>query len=307
MPGVPVPPGFIRPDPEPDPELPSLKKSLVVSLNDGNTRQFPTIGDYVSHLVDQGIVRDLEDLISNYSQLIGEIFFQWVSTGQLGCLFAAKLAKRPRENRWLPIIQRDALREGAGLPRSLNALLDAASGTHEAAVVVFPEIRTDEEIVRLVNLLCSDEDKRWYRTDDGIDPDPSGETSLIGLRWILPSGSSVNYVLGFCALSAMPVTRHSPFTAIFLRTSETKRTPAHKEDGMVQVHLADLDSTFYPQDRHDAVWDLTKKYRANFVEPTKSFAARARITFAVSADAGKNLRDPRRVVLEKEHSVGATS
>ena len=88
-------PGYVRPDPEPDQQLPTLNKSRNVSLNDGAQRRYPTLADYVKHYVDLGIVRDLDDLVANYRHLIAEIFFQWVSTGQLGCLFAAKLAKNP--------------------------------------------------------------------------------------------------------------------------------------------------------------------------------------------------------------------
>src|SRR5271170_5257273 len=185
MPGVPVPPGYIRPDPTPDPELPTLKKSVVGKLNDGTERHYPGLSDYIDHLVAQGLVRDVDDLIQNYSHLIGEIFFQWVSTGQLGCLFAAKLAKKPRENRWLPIVQLQALSEGPRLGQLLNTHLDAASGNHEAAVIIFPDVATESDVVGLVNSLCADPSDRWYRTNDGIDPDPTGALALIGLRWVL--------------------------------------------------------------------------------------------------------------------------
>jgi hypothetical protein len=288
MPGVPVPPGFIRPDPEPGPDLPTITKSAVGHLNDGTTRRYSTISDYVECLIAQGVVRDLDDLVRNYSHLIGEIFFQWVSTGQLGCLFAAKLAKRPRENRWLPIVQLNALSEGERLGGLLNTYLDAADG-HEAAVVILPDINGEHEVVAVVNALCSDPSGRWYRTDDGIDPDPAGTLSLIGLRWVLKSNASVNYVLGFSSLDTMPFTRQSPFTALFLRISDKKRTPADTEDGRVQVHLADLDSKFHPQEVHDQVWDLTKKVRANHVEPHLTAAARARVTFSVSPKAAQQL------------------
>lgn len=299
MPGVPVPPGFIRPDPEPGPDLPTITKSVVAKLNDGTQRQYSNISDYVGCLVEQGIVRDLNDLIQNYTHLIGEIFFQWVSTGQLGCLFAARLAKRPRENRWLPIVQLEALSEGERLEGLLNTHLDAAGDGHEAAVVILPDVNGEQEVVSLVNTLCSDPSGRWYRTDDGIDPDPSGTLSLIGLRWVLRSNNSVNYVLGFSSLPTMPLTRQSPFTALFFRIKEKKRTPADQEDGRVQVHLADLDSMFHPQERHDQVWELTKKVRANHVEPNMTAAARARVTFSVSPKAAKLLSPPRKVKREK--------
>lgn len=300
MPGAPVPPGFVRPDPDPGPQLPTLSKSVLSTFNDGSKRSFPGLVDYVAQLVSQGVVRDLDDLIQNYSHLIGEIFFQWISTGQLGCLFAAELARRPRENRWLPIVQLNALAEGTSLGSLLNAHLDAASDSHEAAVIILPDITEESHVIAVVNALCADVSGRWYRTDDGIDPDPSGRLSLVGLRWVLKTGTSVNYVLGFSPLVTMPFTRQSPFTALFLRIKEHKRTPAHREEGRVQVHLADLDSTFHPQERHDQVWELTKKARENQVEPNMTKAARARVTFALSADSANQLCQARHVPIEKE-------
>jgi hypothetical protein len=242
------------------------------------------------------IVKDLDDLVQNYGHLIGELFFNWVRTGQLGCLFAVQLAKEPRKNRWLPIVQLRALEEGQNLSRLLNTQLDAASKRNEAAAIIFPDIRTPQEIVALVNLLCDDPNQRWYWTKDGIEQ--SDSASLIGLRWILPKGKSVNYVLGFAPISTMPQTRQSPFTALFLRIKDDKRTPSHRENGLVQVHLADLDSTFHPQALHDEVWELTRKTRGLHVEDHMSLAARARVTFSVSSEAANALRNPKTVIIE---------
>src|SRR5260370_41097759 len=108
MPGVPEAPGY-RPDPIPGPHLRTLKKSGAHTLDDGSSFPYSTLSDYVEHYVSQGLVKNTEDLINNYGHLIPEIFFNWVSTGQLGCLFASKLSRKPRENRWVPIVQLNAL------------------------------------------------------------------------------------------------------------------------------------------------------------------------------------------------------
>lgn len=219
--------------------------------------------------------------------------------GQLGCLFAAKLGKKPRENRWFPIVQLGGLSEGKRLGELLNARLDAAGETHEAAAIIFPDINGPKEIVTLVNTLCADPSGRWYRTDVGIGPDPTGVLTFIGLRWILSGDKAVNYVLGFTPVDSVPQTRHSPFTAPFLRIKENKRTPSDLEDGRIQVHLADLDSMFPSQEIHDRVLDLTRTVRANFVEPHLTAAARARITFSVFNEFAAELCTPRMVVREK--------
>ena len=150
MPDVPdAPPGFPRPDPIPSPHLPAIGQSVIVKLNDGSIRCYPGLADYVSYYVSQGAVTDLNDLIRNYSQQIGEIFIQWIRTGQLGCIFALNLAKKPRESRWLPIVRLNALLEGNRLGESLNALLDVASESQEAAVVIFLDDGRLKDIVDL--------------------------------------------------------------------------------------------------------------------------------------------------------------
>ncbi len=302
MPGVPTPPGYSRPkpDPVPDPKLPTLNRSLSVRLNDGKQRHYPTLSDYVDVFVRQGLVKDLADLVSNHSNLINEVFFQWVATGQLGCLFAVKLAKAPRENRWYPIVLLNAVDEGDALGGLLNKLLDDASEREEAAVVIFPDVETEDQIVSIVNNLCSDTSGRWYRTCDGIKPDPAEGTELIGLRWVLKNDKHVNFVLGFANIPTMPLTRRSPFPALFLRIREAKLTPIVKEDGRVQVHLADLDSTFPSQEIHDAVSSQTKLVRANMVEPHMNNMAKAKVTFSVSKAAAKSLCVPKTVTLEEE-------
>lgn len=303
MPGVPKPPGPVSPDPVPAPDLPNVRRSVKVTQTDGAEKLYPGLADYVEYYVAQGAVQDRADLVANYDHLVAEIFFNWLSTGQAGCLFAAKLAHKPRESRWLPLVQINALKEGGQIGDLLNVRLDAAAEDHEAAVVIFPDLSTAEDIVTLVNNLCSDPSGRWYVTDDGVDPDPQGQR-LIGLRWIFRDDSSVNYVLGFAPIEGMSATRRSPFVALFLRIKPDKRTAADREDGRVQVHLADLDSTFYPQAFHDRVWEQTKQKRALLVEPEKTATARARVTFAVPADAGEMLCDRRHVVRVKENEEG---
>jgi hypothetical protein len=299
MPGVPKPPGDVRPDPKPSPHLPTLDKSASFKLNDGTVRTYPTLDDYVKQHVAQGDVKNLDDLIKNYKDRIGEIFFNWISTGQLACLFAVKLAKNPRENYWLPIAYTDALSDGDKLGAIISTQLDAAFDTHEAAAVILPDIVTEDQIVALVNALCSDPSGRWYHTNDGLDPDPNGAFVPIGLRWVLKTDKSVNFVLGFADLETMSLTRRSPFTALFFRIKDTKLTDEDKEDGRVQVHLADLDSTFNPQAVHDRVWEMTKAKRANYVEKEKTMGARAKVTFAVGPKAAKKLCGPKAVKVEK--------
>jgi hypothetical protein len=167
-------------------------------------------------------------------------------------------------------------------------------------VIIFPGVDSQQQIADLINALSSSPSARWYWTTQGIEPHPDKSIQLVGLRWVLASGKGVNFVLGFSSLSTMPLTRQSPFTALFLRIRDEKRTPNHKEDGRTQVHLTDLDSTFYPQELHDKIVERTKEYRANRVEAHLLPVARARVTIAITAEAAASLCAPRDVIVEKE-------
>ena len=281
-----------EPDPEPHEDLPVLRRSYTLHLADGSSASFPSLDDYVDQLVTEGTVRDRDDLVRNYDHLVAEIFLNWVSAGQTGCLFAARLARRPRQARWLPIVQLDALRTPE-LPQFLNVQLDAAARSHEAVALVFPDITTAAEIVVLCNRLCEDRSGRWYRVESGS----ADGLALIGLRWVLSSGTSVNHVLGFAPLPTAPATRRAPFTALVLRVVDDKRTPSKQEDGRVQVHLADLDSGLRPQELHDRVWRATETKKALYVEPTLAAGARARVTFSIPADVGEQLCAAREVTV----------
>lgn len=271
-------------------------------MNDGKEKRFPSLQDYVDQLIAQGIVKDVDDLVANYSHLIGELFINWIATGQVGCLFAVKLARKPRENRWVPIVNLGALSHGDRLDEVLNQQLDAVAEHHEAAVLIFPDIKTDTEIAQLVSKLCSGQSGRWYRTEYA--PSENDGIKLIELRWILPSNQSVNLVLGFASLPSMPVTRRSPFTALFLRIKDDKRQAHEWEDERMIVHLADLDSTFRPQKWHESVWNTTKAMKLNYVQPELRFAARAKITFAIaSAAAAGELPAPRQTTIRKAEAA----
>ena len=270
-----------KPDPEPDRTVPLLKRSSTFTLANGSTVSFPSGDDYVEQLIAEGIVRDRDDLVHNYDHLVAEIFLNWVSAGQTACLFAARLARKPRQARWLPIVHLDGL-TSPDLPQFLNGQLDTAARTHEAVALIFPDIETAEGIVALCNHLCADPSGRWYRAR--LDTEQADGMSLIALRWILPADGHVSHVLGFAPLATAPMTRRAPFTALVLRVVERKRTPTRYEDGRVQVHLADLDSGLHPQELHDRVWAATQEKKAQFVEPDLATGARARVTFSIPAD-----------------------
>jgi len=273
--------------------------SLAVTLNDGSKQAFPTLDDYVAWYVDEGHIIDKSDLIENKSHLISEIFYDWIRRSkQIGCHFAEILANKAASTS-------SAEKNSSGLeshvfPRALenpdlisdiNGTLTRASRSFEGVILIFPGIETQQDLIRLINHVCGD--KSWYWTQITWNQE-NEKSGLVGLRWILPDGKSVNLVLGFAPLSSMPLTRRAPFTALILRVQKEKRSPKPwvLEDDRMQVHLADLDSQIESARIHEQIWELTKKYRKNIVEAELTSAARARITFSFPLELMEHLCQP---------------
>lgn len=292
------PPRTPLPDPKPPAGVPRVKRSVHVETASGHTVSFSGLQDYLDYHVAQGAIRDLNDLLTRHLHLVGEIFFNWIRGGQLACLFAVQLSKSPRENGWASIVKTGAL-SIADLPTVINSELDAFSmNHHEGAALILPDITTPEQIVELVNKLCSDPAGRWYRTAGTA---ANAALEGINLRWILPGGGSVNYVLGFADLPSMPITRRAPFTALFFRVSDFKRTEVETENGLVRVHLADLDSQLGVV--HAQVQELTEKKRKEFVEQSFLAVAKAKVTFSIPAELASALCAPRPIVEAKSPAI----
>lgn len=249
-------------------------------------RSFPTRADYVAWHKGLGTIEDETDLIEKKNSLVSEIFYDWIKRLQLACLFAKKIAHKPKEAGYQSLVLPHAV-DDPNLGEYLSNLLDATADHQEAVQLVFPDIREPHELVQLVNVLCRDD--RWYWTEP---ESKNSSTRLIGLRWTLPGGKAVNHVLGFSPVDSMPLTRQAPFTALVLRIRAEKRArPVKKENGLIQVHLADMDSGLDP-DRHEKFWESTEKQRALLVEQEKHDTAKAKVTFCVSIEEAGGLVDP---------------
>lgn len=259
--------------------------SNKVKLTSGVEKAFPTLGDYADYLVASGYIADKADLFSGRSRWCSEVMFDWFRRGQEACAFAVQLA-RSGDPPWDSVIELPPLDD---LGKRLTVHLDGiAASKGEAAQVVLPSVRSADDAVELVNALCKSD--RWYWNEVPW-KDGTPTAFLVGLRWILPSNTSVNYVLAFSDLETMPITRRSPFTTLVLRTSDHKRTRIELDNGRQQVHLADMDSGLYPQERHDQVVEATMKLKRQFVQENGPLwsAARARITFAIPFDMKSKL------------------
>lgn len=286
-------------DSEKTPQI-RLNRSLKVNI-EGKERVFPTLEDYVEQLIETDYIEAQEGIFQD-SDLVQEIFFSWVKHGQTSCRFARTLAHDPATARWVPIVELDALNRDE-LAKFVNERLDQASGDNEAVQLIFPDLETIDDIVRLTNTLCVND--RWYWTESEME-DPPESTFLLGLRWILPCGRCVNPVIGFAPARTMPLTRRAPFLSLGIRVSNVLRAPEPRkiERNMVQVHLADMDSGL-PKERHDNVWTQTQVEKAKFIKPEMRGAAKARVTFCLPQEYRNAMCEPTVVRTEKLSLVNA--
>jgi len=236
-----------------------------------------------------------------------QIFVSWLQTPSVGCGFAAILAKRHDEAGWQPLTVRgDDFGPNELLP--LNALLSLAPGNFEGVYALFPEIKTAEQIARLIRALC--ETPNWQCFEiitDGPHPD---DALVLGLRWYLPDDRHMNYVLGFADLPQMPRTRRAPYTALVLRTGPPGRAPAiahrhgaaAKEDQRaseappVPVHLADMPDLLPTEETVVRVWRKTTKLKHEQLSgDPMAGAAKAKVTFCLPSSVREALHGVIRV------------
>lgn len=177
----------------------------------------------------------------------------WLTRFLTGCHFASALARR-----------RDGVLFGRYVePTSgvaLDALFDVAATRHVPAVAVFPQIRTESELVAQLGLLLADE--RWSLSIEhptGLDTDDV----LVGLRWRTSGGLS-SAVMGLAPLMTMPLTRRAPHVCLAAWTGghenpRVKRRPPDSVDFLdASLDDLDLDATKYKRRWNESVADTTE-------------------------------------------------
>jgi hypothetical protein len=227
-------------------------------------------------------------------------FVDWLQTPNVGCKFAAHLAKRYDDAGWKAMtIPGDVL--GPAELSHLDALL-STPGISEGVYALFPEVKTSEQISGLIRAFC--QMPNWRCVEIAVDCPHIGQALLIGLRWFLPDSRHMNYVLGFADLLEMPRTRRAPYTALVFRTGPPGSAPAianrygaaPKEDRRafdpppVPVHLADMPHLLATEQAVARVWSKTTKLKREQLQGDEmAAAAKAKITFCLPSSARKAL------------------
>lgn len=265
----------------------TLRKSLSRILPDGTTLYFPTLDDLVDLLVEEGHIKSKQDLLENHPDLISEMFYAWVASGQLACQYAVKLASQPRDSGLISNVVFGALAHD-DINDPLSSFLLASARESEAVQIIFPDIDSPQDVVRLINCLCHDPS---WRCEEIPWEGGKAETLLLGLRWLLPGREYMSWALGFAPFDSMPFTRRAPFTAIVMRVRGPGKCEAvmgfdtrPETDGWKAVHLADVPTQLPDDDVILKYLRLTQHRRDDLLGGELCAAARAKVAFSLPLD-----------------------
>lgn len=174
------------------------------------------------------------------------------------------------------------------LPGEVESFLDAAAQERAAAIVVFPELRSAEDICALLRLLQGRE--RWRLESVPWKRHPRADL-LLGLWWRTAAGDRTS-VMGLAPLGTMPATRRAPYVALVAWTGGhenehwTKRTPG--EVGLVNMRLP---SSLAPIDKYRAAFQTTRDTVKEIKAALAEGAAEPNVAFCLPADCAEMLAD----------------
>lgn len=154
--------------------------------------------------------------------IAADIMSDWLRGGVTGCVFAqvfagslsrksrGKTAKRAELAVLWPYVVFRPLEQPLG--ELIEPVLIDCATYHRLAVVMFPDVRREDEIADIVTLLARHPSWSWKRRDWKSLP---REDVLIGLEWKTPSGH-YSSALGVAPLGTMPFTRRAPFAGVIV-------------------------------------------------------------------------------------------
>jgi len=242
-------------------------------------RRFPERSDLVTSLVEQGLVADEADLLGRRPDLVGDLMLNWIQHSQTSCRFATQLAKLRDQAGWHNVV----------FPRRLNDLtfrtmIDSVicppPDTAELIMFVFPWVQTAEDLAGLIAQIVTCSGWSWVEPI-AIDA-PAADECLVGLRWLLPSGKSESWALGFAPFNFMPFTRRSPYAAVVIRAADP-RPENRPHEGLAPVHLAQVPHFFGERGTPDTgeIWKSTQLQREELLGGELTYAAKARVSFVL--------------------------
>jgi hypothetical protein len=257
---------------------------------DGSKKEFPTYRYFVAHLIESGEIKDEQELLENKSELLPDIYFDWIKRAQVACLFAVKLAHQPAQNGWGSFVldSNDKFMGEQVADITENSVINPK---YEATQFIFKNCKSPSDVVNLVNTLC--DDAGWYWKKNTPNDNASFPNLCLGLRWMLSSRKRPIWALGIAPFEPMPITRRfvgAPFSTIVFRSSDPEfYNDDERNKGM---HLADIPFPSESDEDFKKTWDNTHDLKKRFLGNELSLLPWAEITFALPVQVEGDLVPP---------------
>ena len=271
------------------------EKSVICPSGD-RSDAFSSFDDLAQSAVDRGRAASVAAVRSMPSALWSEILFEWYTQRQVGCIFAANLARDPEASNW----QTSYIRRDDWTAEAVTELVDRFANDEpaEALQIIFPGDGSDRQIIDILIRLCSTD--RWECREIGWKGDERSDRLLVGLRWLPNSHGYKSWVLGIAPCESMPFTRRfvrAPFVALVLRPTQPieERIPVeHRKepvrDDLPPAHLAHMDDRLSDNRRKRlGGWEASQIKKRELLQPGPFSPARAKVTFALSESARQAL------------------
>ena len=260
--------------------MPNPQRSVSREIRANDVRTYSSFHDFLELAVQEGKVKDLDDLLKNRPRQLGGILFDWYSQGQIACIFAQRLARSPaRSTSW-----ESYTLSGEVDPERLEVILKEAASEFDAVQLVFPGPANALQAVDLINALCKHSSWSCYEID--WMPDERGRSLQVGLRWYPKGANYQSWVLAIAPFEPMPFTRRfegAPFIALVLRPAEPSSfNPTPKENNLDASHLAHMDDGLGSDtDKRKRTDQETRKAKQLLLGSDLKSTARAKVTFAL--------------------------
>lgn len=208
-----------------------------------------------------------------------EHFRNWLHRKMTGCLFASELAAAGAIS--YQVILPDFSKEE--LP-GVAKFIDESAVAHRSAILLFPHLRSAEQLAPLLQILAVD--RRWTvsRVDWKVtrEEQVGRECVLVGVDWTTSTGDTSS-AMGFAPLGSMPVTRRAPYFALALwsggHENPYKKTPAKRVGFIDAAHSL-------TKAKHDRRWIETEELVQRLLaDPADDAAVFRRVAFCLEASA----------------------
>lgn len=194
---------------------------------------------------------------------------RFYTDSKAGCLFAALAAYDPMKYGWEHVVVPP---RAGDVDHELQTAI--ASPTTTTLSLLFPDVRTDVQLVELITVLKQCKLIVLDQTETFL-----GSTCL-GFRTLV--GDKRSFITGFGDFPFLPPTRRAPCVELITRVKpRPDYTYVFKEAAPDVIHLADLDMKDMPKASMQALWDASFAQTKKILGSAPDLRSAARTTYAI--------------------------